>query len=152
MIKFDFFIILIFFSIAGYAQKEIPLSHPYSKEYVDACTKKMLETGNSYDYEIYCCHANQRNLLYDMLMADKYNNPLACYMVYFNITNMGKTYNYSIDRELWNVAFYYLQKGAEYNQSNCIFELIRIYEKGNAFVSADIIKANYYREKQKLLK
>lgn len=150
MRKVVLIIILNFYMFWGYGQeviKKIPLSHPYSEEYVNGCTKKMLETGNYGYYEIYYMHSKHRNLIYDILMADKYNNPLACYEVYCCITEMGKKYKYNIDKELWNLAFYYLQKGAEQNQSNCVDELIRIYEKGNDFVPADTIKAKYYRKK-----
>ena len=153
IIKFVSFTILSLYTTVGYSQKvvkEIPLSHPYSKEYVDNCIKEMLESGDSYCYDIYCQHAEQRNMLYDLLMADKYNNPLACYMVYSNIVVfMGEKYKYTIDKELWNLAFYYLKKGADLNSYECISVLVRIYEKGTPFVPADTLKANNYREKMK---
>jgi len=83
-------------------------------------------------------------------MADKYNNPWACYEVYHNIAKgLEEEYKYIIDKELWNLAFYYLKKGADLNDENCISELVRIYENGNTYVAADSLKADYYREKEK---
>lgn len=160
IVKLVSIIILSFCATVGYSQKvakqeakkvikEIPLSHPYSKEYVDECIKEMLETGDSYCYKIYFLHSKQ-NMLYDLLMADKYNNPWACYEVYHNIAKeLGEEYKYIISKELWNLAFYYLKKGADLNDENCISELVRIYEKGNTYVAADSLKADYYREKEK---
>lgn len=122
-----------------------------SEEYIDSCTNNFLRTGNNIDYSTYIEHSNKTNLAYDLLMADKYNNPDACYLVYLYLTELGDKYDYKIDSKIWDLAFYFLQKGADLNDTNCLPRLSKIYEKGNDFVLPDTAKANLYRKKLEVL-
>ena len=123
-----------------------------SEEYIDSCTSNFLKTGNHKDYFTYVEHSNKTNLAYDLLMADKYNNPDACYFVYLYLTELGEKYEYKIDSKVWDLAFYYLHKGAELNDFDCLIRLSIIYKEGNEFVLPDTMKSNYYRAKYDSIK
>ena len=82
--------------------------------------------------------------LYALYMANKYNYPLAYYDVYYSLVEFCGEKN--VDENTLNLALYYLKKGAELEDWNCMRELSLLYLTGK-YVPLDSVKGKELRKK-----
>jgi hypothetical protein len=113
-------------------------------------TELILKTGNSNSqYDI---------LPYAMIMANKYKSGEGCHQVLLGIldVNNPKDYGYNLslvknfndaDKDL---VIYYLQRGVELNNENCILALEKLYRNGWG-VNKDFQKADELRSVYKAI-
>lgn len=67
---------------------------------------------------------------YYLIMANRYSDPWACYMIYKRTVELYKAYGLEMDEDTLNFILYYLNKGADMDGENCLRELYYIYKHG----------------------
>lgn len=83
-----------------------------------------------------------------VLMANRYNNGYACYLVYYIIVNeLFAKNNIEIDSTNFSIAISFLNKGASYGSYECFSELSTLYKNG-IYYPKDLKKAEEYEIKR----
>ena len=139
-------------TVMAYAQEPsvpvIPSSH-YSKDLTRGLINEFVRTGDCKTYDNCMAYAEGgpvEKIYYSILMAEKYNCPEACYMVYWSISVMERNNKFDISENLWNFAFYYLSKAADMEYESALWDLVDLYQKGNRYVAPDKNKEEKYRK------
>lgn len=162
IIKIAILGIVSFVSPMSYAQKisdtivpppmsVIPMSPRFNDEDANKMIKKFVENGRCeqyYDCYCYSSKGSEALFYYAILMAEKYDCPEACYNVYWTIMYMSEKNKFEITENLWNLAFFYLNKAAEKGDYDSLLEMEALYRNGNKYVQPDKEKMKYYREKK----
>lgn len=105
--------------------------------------KLVIEKGDKMAYKELCyVIPDERLLPYSLLMANKYNYPIANFDIYFRTVRMYQDYSIEIDSTTLAFALSYLYKGVELNDPNSILELGFLYKEGK-FLPKDTIKGNF---------
>ena len=85
-------------------------------------------------------------LPYALILANRYGNPQACYDIYELITELYEAYNIEMDSATINFVLFYLNKGADLRNGECLKRLYDFYIEGK-YVTRDVKKANSYRQR-----
>lgn len=83
---------------------------------------------------------------YVLILANRYDNPQACYSIYDLITEMYDAYNIKMDSATTNFVLYYLNKGADLGDGGCIKKLYELYIEGK-YVVKNAEKAYFYKKR-----
>ena len=67
---------------------------------------------------------------YYLIMANRYNDSWACYMIYESTVELYKAYGLEMDEGTLDFILYYLNRGADMDGENCLRELYYIYKYG----------------------
>ena len=113
----------------------------------------LLVVAPSEDYTKYPNGEKNRyemELPYVLILANRYNNPQACYSIYDLITEMYDAYKIEMDSATINFVLYYLNKGADLGSGECLKRLYEFYIEGK-YVMKDVEKANLYRRRYEKL-
>jgi TPR repeat protein len=86
------------------------------------------------------------NLIYSMIMANKYNYPPAYFEVYSCLVIASKAYENIIDEKTKAIALEYLMTAAELNDISAVLHLAGLYKEGS-LVTQDSVKSEYYYQK-----
>lgn len=100
------------------------------------CTKYPNGEKNRYELEF----------PYVLILANRYDNPQACYSIYDLITEMYDAYKIEIDTATINFVLFYLKKGADLGDGECLKRLYEFYIEGK-YITKDVEKANTYRRR-----
>lgn len=87
---------------------------------------------------------------YVLILANRYDNPQACYVIYDLITEMYDAYKIEMDSATINFILYYLNKGADLGDGECLKILYEFYIEGK-YVIKNVEKANLYRQRYEKL-
>lgn len=105
--------------------------------------KLILEKGDKIAYKELCYAISDERLLpYSMIMANKYNYPIANFDIYYRTIRMYQDNNIEIDSTTLAFALSYLYKGVELNDPNSIMELGILYKEGK-FLPKDTLKGDF---------
>lgn len=88
----------------------------------------------------------EMELPYVLILANRYDNPQACYSIYDLITEMYDAYKIEMDSATINFVLYYLNKGADLGSGECLKRLYEFYIDGK-YVMKNVEKANLYRRR-----
>lgn len=110
---------------------------------------KIVETGDAHALNDYLSNMNGvADLSLAVLMANRYNNGYACYLVYHIIVKeLFANNNIEIDSTSLSIAISFLNKGASYGSYECYSELSTLYKNGIYFPK-DLKKAEEYEIKR----
>lgn len=110
---------------------------------------KIMDTGDTLAFNNYLTEVNDVTALpVAVLMANRYNNGHACYLVYDIIVNkLFANNNIEIDSTSLGIAMSFLKKGATNDSYECFSELSTLYKNGFYF-SKDLKKAEEYEIKK----
>lgn len=110
---------------------------------------KMVKGGEDQALNDYLSNNNGVDVLpLAVLMANRYNNGYACYLVYYIIVNeLFAKNNIEIDSTNFSIAISFLNKGASYGSYECFSELSTLYKNG-IYYPKDLKKAEEYEIKR----
>lgn len=83
---------------------------------------------------------------YVLILANRYDNPQACYSIYDLITEIYDAYKIEMDSATINFVLFYLNKGADLGDGECLKRLYGFYIEGK-YIAKDVAKANSYRQR-----
>ena len=83
---------------------------------------------------------------YVLILANRYDNPQACYEIYALIIEMYDAYKIEMDSATMNFILFYLNKGADLGDRKCLRSLYEFYIEGK-YVMKNVEKANSYRQR-----
>lgn len=83
---------------------------------------------------------------YVLILANRYDNPQACYDIYVLIKELYDSYHIKLDTNTIDFVLFYLNKGADLGSIDCLKELYYMYCNG-INVTKDLNKANIYKMK-----
>ena len=83
---------------------------------------------------------------YALILANRYDNPQACYVIYDLIMEMYDAYKIEMDSATMNFILFYLNKGADLGDRKCLRSLYEFYIEGK-YVMKNVEKANSYRQR-----
>lgn len=83
---------------------------------------------------------------YVLILANRYDNPQACYSIYDLITEMYDAYKIEMDSATINFILFYLKKGADLGNGECLKRLYEFHIEGK-YVTKNVEKANLYRQR-----
>lgn len=81
---------------------------------------------------------------YVLILANRYNDPQACYAIYDIITELYDAYNIEMDSGTIQFILFYLNKGASLGERGCLRKLYELYSEGK-YIDKDMDKANEYK-------
>lgn len=110
-------------------EQDLLLNGYYSREKLRLCDSTIRLYGSVNDYDEMCKAGKYMSLYYSFIMANKYQYAPACYNLYQQIIQMYTPNNKPIDSNTYNMAVFYLQKGAKLGDVTCIRELDSINKK-----------------------
>lgn len=93
-------------------------------------------------------HYEEEFLIYSIIMANKYNCPIAYYYTYRNLVSIFERYNNTgrIDENTRELALTYLKKGAEMGETNCVSTLSDLYQVGK-YLKRDTVQGQFWERK-----
>lgn len=133
------------FTVGQITVKEEASTPVYSKRQYDELKEQAIR-GDTYAYDQYYCfghYGDENCLALSIIMAEKYGHPRAFFDVYYILTTLYSNNTMSIDSTTASYAISFLKKGAELSNSNCCFELCRLYLYGE-YVEQDTNVAKQY--------
>lgn len=110
-------------------EQDLLLNGYGSREKLRLCDSTIRLYGSVNDYAEMCKAGKYMSLYYSFIMANKYQYAPACYNVYQQIIQMYAPNNKPVDSNSYNMAVFYLQKGAMLGDVSCIRELDSINKK-----------------------
>ena len=104
---------------------------------------------NDTEYSKYpngCKNRYELEFPYALILANRYDNPQACYSIYDLITEMYDAYKMEMDSTTINFVLYYLNKGADLGDGACLKKLYEFNVEGK-YVSKNVEKAYLYKQR-----
>lgn len=117
-----------------------------SKEwYVSQMLESNDRNASIYAYNEYCFYyPNDIDIIpFSLYMANQYNYGLACFKIFYEINSVFERELITIDSATQEFILYYLKKGVDLNDTDCMFQMSTLYTSGT-FVEKDTVMAKKY--------